>query len=191
MNGFIMKDGVLTVEDQLWALSPFKKILKKDKSRNKDLALKEMSFIYFYIDIKSDYLIITNDMIRKNEIKKDVDLPLDWEIDTLIEEAISFYEKRSITVLEKLYRSALISANATSEYLEMTAELLRERTDKGATVTTLPMIVSAQKTLPDIMKNLKAAEKEVLKERIETEGRMKGSRTMGMYEEGLNYERNI
>jgi DNA-binding transcriptional regulator YbjK len=127
-------------------------------------------------------------MIRKNEIKKDVDLPLDWEIDTLIEEAISFYEKRSITVLEKLYRSALISANATSEYLEMTAELLRERTDKGATVTTLPMIVSAQKTLPDIMKNLKAAEKEVLKERIETEGRMKGSRTMGMYEEGLNYE---
>jgi hypothetical protein len=41
------------------------------------------------------------------------------------------------------------------------------------------------------MKNLKAAEKEVLKERIETEGRMKGSRTMGMYEEGLNYERNI
>ena len=58
MNGFLLKDGVLTVEDQIWGLEPFKKILKRDKSRNKDLALKEMLFIYYYTDIKSDYLII-------------------------------------------------------------------------------------------------------------------------------------
>ena len=47
MNGFLLKDGVLTVEDQLWGLEPFRKILKRDKSRNKDLALKEMLFIYY------------------------------------------------------------------------------------------------------------------------------------------------
>lgn len=186
MNGFIMKDGVLIVEDQLWALSPFKKLLKRDKSRNKDMALREMLFVYYYTDIKSDYLIITDDKLRQEEIKHDLELPVEWKIDPVLQEAIEFYERRSVTVLEKLYRSALISANATSEYLEMSGELLRERNDKGGTVTTLPMIVTAQKTLPDIMKNLKAAEKEVLKERIELEGRMKGSKIMGMYEDGLS-----
>lgn len=188
MNGFIMKDGVLTIEDQLWALSPFKKLLKRDKSRSKDMAHKEMYFIWFYTDIKSDYLIITDDKLREEEVRHDLELPEDWKIDSVLLEAVNFYEKRSLTVLQKLYRSALISANATSEYLEMSGELLRERNDKGGTVTTLPMIVSAQKTLPDIMKNLKAAEKEVLKERVEMEGRMKGKQSMGMFEDGLTID---
>ena len=70
MNGFLLKDGILTVEDQIWGLEPFKKILKRDKSRNKDLALKEMLFIYYYTDIKSDYLII-DVKLRKEEIIKE------------------------------------------------------------------------------------------------------------------------
>ena len=70
MNGFLLKEGVLTVEDQIWGLEPFKKILKRDKSRNKDLALKEMLFIYYYTDIKSDYLII-DIKLRTDEIIKD------------------------------------------------------------------------------------------------------------------------
>ena len=66
MNGFTLRDYVLTVEDNMWGLIPFKKILKRDKSRDKDRALKEMLFIYYYSDIKSDYLIITNDKIKFN-----------------------------------------------------------------------------------------------------------------------------
>ena len=36
------------------------------------------------------------------------------------------------------------------------------------------------------MKDLKAAEKEVLKEQQEMEGRMKGSKQMSVFEEGLD-----
>lgn len=185
MNGFILKDGTLTVEDQLWGLSPFKKILKRDKSRNKDLALKEMLFVYYYTDIKSNYLIIADLKTREKEIATDIELPDGWKIDDVMREAIEFYESKSLTVVGKLYKSALKSANDISEYLEMTGELLRERNDKGGTVTTLPMIVASQEKLPKIMQNLKAAEKEVLKERVEMEGRMKGQQQMGMFEEGL------
>ena len=35
------------------------------------------------------------------------------------------------------------------------------------------------------MQDLKAAEKELIKERIETEGKMKGKQSMGMFELGL------
>lgn len=186
MNLFEMKDWSLSVRDEAWGLSPFKKILKRDKSRDKGLALKEMLFVYYYCDIKSIYLIIIEDDLKIKEIKNDLELPDNWKIDSVMQEAIDFYESRSVTVIGKLYKSALVSVNAMSEYLEMTADLLRERSANGGTVTTLPMITAANKTLPDIMKNLKTAEKEVLKEQAEMEGRMKGSRTMSMFEEGLD-----
>ena len=35
------------------------------------------------------------------------------------------------------------------------------------------------------MANMKAAEKELVKEKKETEGRMKGSKTMNVFEDGL------
>lgn len=184
MKLFEMKEYSLHVSEEAWGLLPFKAILKRDKNRNKETAFKEMLFIYFYTDIRSDYINYT-DKERAKEIIKDIGLPVDWKIDSVMQTAIDFYEKRSLSVIGKLYKSALKSAYDTSEYLEMTADLLRERNDKGGTVTTLPMITAANKTLPEIMKNLKAAYKEVLAEQKETEGRTKGSRTMSLFEDGF------
>jgi hypothetical protein len=184
MKLFEMKDYNLHVSEEAWGLLPFKAILKRDKSRNKEMAFKEMLFIYFYTDVRSDYVHYT-DGEKLKEIIKDIGLPTDWKLDSIMQDAINFYEERSVSVIAKLYKSALKSANDTSEYLEMTADLLRERTDKGGTVTTLPMITASQKTLPEIMKNLKAAYKEVIAEQKELEGRTKGSRTMGLFEDGF------
>lgn len=187
MNGFLLKEGILTVEDQMWGLEPFKKILKRDKSRNKDLALKEMLFVYYYTDIKSDYLIIDS-KFRKEEIIKDIGLPSDWKIDQLIQEAINFYEERSLTVIGKLYKNALSAANDISEYLTKTKELLEERDDKGKPVTTLTTIVGGISKIKVVMQDLKAAEKELIKEKVETEGRMKGQQAMGLFEAGIKFE---
>ena len=184
MNGFTLRDYVLTVEDNMWGLIPFKKILKRDKSRDKDRALKEMLFIYYYSDIKSDYLIIES-KFRIEEIKKDIGLPEDWKIDSVLQEAIDFYEERSLTVVGKLYKNALAAANDISEYLTKTKELLEERDERGKPVTTLTTIVGGISKIKTVMQDLKAAEKELIKERIETEGKMKGKQSMGMFELGL------
>ena len=184
MNGFTLRDGILTVDDNLWGLEKFKKILKRDKSRDKDRALKEMLFIYYYSDIKSDYLIIDS-KFRIEEIKKDIGLPEDWRIDSVLQEAIDFYEERSLTVVGKLYKNALAAANDISEYLTKTKELLEERDERGKPVTTLTTIVGGISKIKTVMQDLKAAEKELIKERIETEGKMKGKQSMGMFELGL------
>jgi len=181
---FELKEWQLTVREEAYGLLPFRAILKRDKSRNKDTALKEMLFIYYYTDIKSDYLII-EPKARVIEIIKDIGLPEDWKIDIVMQTAIDFYESKSLTVLGKLYKSSLKAANDTSEYLEMADVLLRERTNNGGTVTTLPMITSSLEKVPKIMQNLKASEKELLKEQIELDNRMKGSQRMGMFEDGL------
>ncbi len=187
MNGFVLREGSLTVEDQLWALLPFKAILKRDKSRTKEQAFKEMLFIYYYSDIKSDYLIM-EDKERVREIKRDIGLDDSWKIDSIIQEAIEFYEKRSLTVIGKLYKNALIAANDVSDYLLQTKDLLEERDDKGKPITPLSVVLAGLSKIKTTMQDLKAAEKELIKEKVETEGRMKGARTMGFFEEGLNYE---
>jgi hypothetical protein len=188
MKLFEMVDYNLVVQDEVWGLIPFKKILKKDKSRNKETAMKEMLFIYYYSDIRSDYMYIPDDNIRKTEIKKDVGLPADWEIDETVKEAIAFYESKSVSPIAKLYKSSLKASDDISKYLSKTGELLDERTANGSTVTTLAVITSSLKSVPIIMKDLKAAYKEVLSEQKEMEGRTKGSRTMSVFEDGLDYE---
>ncbi len=188
MRLFEFKEWSLSVLPEAWGLLPFKKILKRDKSRNKETAFKEMLFIYFYSDIKSDYSIISNLKEKESEIIKDIGLPDDWKIDDIIKEAIDFYEKRSLTVISKLYRDSLKAANDVSDYLTKTDELLNERDDKGKPITILSTILTSLEKITKVMKELKAAEKEIVKEQIETEGRMLGSKTMGMFEEGLDFE---
>ena len=152
MNGFTLRDGILTVDDNLWGLEKFKKILKRDKSRNKDLAIKEMLFIYYYTDIKSDYLII-DIKLRKEEIIKDIQLPDNWKIDSIMQDAINFYEERSLTVIGKLYKNALLAANDISEYLTKTKELLEERDDRNKPVTTLTTIVGGISKIKVVMQD--------------------------------------
>jgi len=187
MKLFEMKDFSLNVSVEAWGLSPFRAILKKDKSRNKETAFKEMLFIYYFTDIRSDYMYLTNTKEREREIIKDIGLDTDWTQGDHVKDAIVFYNK-FITPTQKLYKSSLKSVDDVSKYLENTDVLLAERTDKGGTVTTLPMIMTSIKTVPSIMKDLKAAYKEVLAEQKELEGRTKGSRTMGLFEEGLNFD---
>ena len=188
MKLFEMKDFTLNVTVEAWGLLPFKTILKRDKGRNKEVAFKEMLFIYYYTDIRSDYVYIVEDKTREKEIIKDVGLPEDWKIDSVMIEAIKFYNSMSLSPIAKLYKSSLKAADDISKYLEKSDVLLSERTDKGSVVTPLSTITASLKAVPGIMKDLKAAYKEVLAEQKELEGRTKGSRTMGLFEDGLNTE---
>lgn len=185
MKLFEMKNWVLTVSEEAWALSAFKKILDRDKSKDKTIALKEMSFIYFYSDIKSDYQYITNKEDRINEIIKDIDLPKNWKIDNVIQEAINLYEKLSKTIIQTLYTQTLKAASDIGEYFSNTKELLAERTSSGSTVTDISKITASIQRVPKLMADLKAAYKEVIKEQEDNVGKKKGSKTMGMFEDGL------
>ena len=131
MKLFEMKNNDLQTNEALWGLLPFKALLKRDKSRQKEIAFKEVLFIYFYCDIRSDYVYITDNTLRAKEIQKDVGLPPEWKIDKILQEAIDMYESKTITPVGKLYKSSLKSADDISNYLESTDELLKERTEIG------------------------------------------------------------
>lgn len=185
MKLFKIENWEVKVEDAVWTLSAFKKLLDRDKTKGKEIAFKEIAFIYHYTDIRSDYMYLTDEKKRAKEVAKDVGLSDKWKLDNLIQEAIDLYRERSTTVLEKLYQSAQKSANDISNYLDKTDVLLSERDEKGKPVNTINSITAALKTIPDIMKNNTAAYQELIKEKISTEGKNKGQQQMGMFEDGL------
>ena len=185
MKLFKMENHNLQVEEAVWGLLPFQDLLKRDKTKHKEIANKEMLFIYYFSDIRSDYVYITDDVIRAAEIKKDIGLPEKWELDSLVQVAIDFYNSKSTTPIANLYKSSLKSVDDISNYLKKTDSLLNERTDKGSVVTAINTITASLKLVPGLMRDLKAAYKEVIAEQKEMEGRTKGSRTLGMFEDGL------
>lgn len=185
MKLFKMENYEVQVADETWVLKPFKAILKRDKSKNKEIAFKEVSFIFHFCDLRSDYINITNPIDRSAEIKKDVGLPEGWKIDPIIDEAIDFYLERSTTILEKLYQDSLKGVDGVRKYLRGAEELLEERDANGRPIFKPKDITASLKDVTDIMKQLKAAEAEVIKEKKELEGRHKGARTFGEFEDGL------
>jgi hypothetical protein len=95
------------------------------------------------------------------------------------------YKEYSVTVLQQLYKQSVKAAQEVGNYLENTRELLHERDNAGRPVIKVSDITRGLKDVKIIMKDLRAAEKEVIKETKDNEGRSKGSRQFNTFEEGL------
>ena len=166
-------------------LEPFKRLIDRDKSKTKDIAKKELALIYHYCDIRSDYSGMENN-VKLAQIIENLKFSKGYTPDKMVKEAMEFYMSFK-TPIENLYEGAIIAAQAVDKYLRNTEELLAERIERKV-VTDIAKITSSIEKLPKIMANLKAAEKELVKEKKETEGRMKGSKAMNMFEDGLKTE---
>ena len=161
-------------------LEPFKRLIDRDKSKTKDMAKKELALIYHYCDIRSDYSGMENNA-KLAQIIENLKFSKGYTPDKLVKEAMEFYMSFK-TPIQELYEGAVIAAQAVNEYLRKSKELLEERTEDGKIVTDIAKITASIEKLPKIMMNLKTAEKEYIKETKETEGRMKGSKELGMFE---------
>lgn len=182
MKLFYMKNWDLHVQEEAWGLSSFKKLLDRDKTKDKTVCMKEMMFIYFFCDIKSDFLILP-ETERIVALKSEINLPDKWVIDAAVQEAIDLYKKYSQTTIQRLYQQALKSAQDVGNYLENTDVLLAERNERGQPVTDIAKVTTSLQRIPKLMSDLKASYKEVVKEQEDMEGKKKGSRTMGMFED--------
>jgi len=186
MKLFEMKNWQLTISSEVWGLSAFKTLLDRDKSKGKTRANAEMLFVFYYCDIKSDYLTIA-DNLRTEELIHDIpDLDDKWVIDEAMQDAIDLYKRISQTVIGKLYKQSLQSATDVGNYLENTAELLNERDNQGKPITKIADITRGLKDVKFIMRDLKAAEKELIKEQEDNENKKSGSRAFNQFEDGFH-----
>jgi len=183
---FIKDTYEVEVAPEALLLEPFKKLASRHK--NPQMAKKELAFVYFFADIRSDYMYIVDEEERANELRKDLGLPDTWVIDPVMQKAIDFYRERSTTINSMLYQGACKAASDINEYLKITDELLNERDHNGKPVIDIAKIVSALDKIPTIMENLNKAHQKLIAEQQIIEGRSKGSKQFNMYEDGLDFE---
>jgi len=175
----------VTFTEECTLLVPFKKLLDRDKSKDKNTALREISFIYLYADITSPYNAIIDLDDRLDEIRKDIDLPKTWKIDKQLNEAIEFYRIRSKTIIHSLYDSAMIAASAINDVFKDAKILINDSDDK---IAATQKVIAALEKVPNVMANLKKAEKELLRQIEDNEGKKVGSKSKNIFEDGLEFE---
>lgn len=169
----------ITISEEAMLLKPFKTIWKRDRSQNKEKALAELGFIYFFCDIRSDYQYIVDEETRKESIKEGEGLSSDWQPDEAVLEAMSFYNTFKPT-------SALLLED-TRFAVDKLRKLLREidlnqTDDKGKPIYTLNTITATIKQVPALVRDLDEAERSIAKE-IAQNDKARGSQTKSIYED--------
>lgn len=162
------------VAPEALTLKPFKKIWERDRSKTKERALQELSFVYFYCDPRSDYQYIIDDDNRLEAVKEGEGLPKSWKPDKDLEAAIELY--RSFDT------SAALLLKAANEAVEKVRSLLTELEPDDT--KSLKDYLTALKMIPEVATMLKDAEKSLNDE--SQYGEAKGAIEKTLFDDGLD-----
>ena len=169
----------ITISEEALLLKPFKAIWKRDKSLNKEKALSELGFIYFFCDIRSDYQYIVDEEARMASIKEGEGMPEDWTPDSVVLEAMQFYStfKSSSALLLEDIRYAVDKLRKLLREIDLT-----QTDDKGKPIYTLNTITATIKQVPSLVKDLDEAERSIAKE-IAQSDKVRGAQSKSIYED--------
>lgn len=179
MELFELKNNNLDVHPAAYALAPFKPIVNQ---KSKQKVIKELAYIYFMADYKSDFSDLLNEEERSVEVKTVLELPKNWEPSDDVKKAIEFYKNRQMTPSMHLLEATLKMVEKLKQYYENID--LDERDERGKPVHN---VASVQKgageigVLTEALKNLREA---VAKE-IEEASRVRGGGEVGYFEDGI------
>lgn len=168
----------VVIEPQTVLLQPFAALIKRDKSKTKVTAKRELAFVWFYADIKSDYAEYSDLDDRRKAIVQDLGLKSTWEIDDEVQAAIEYYEEMSTSLSSNILRRSRFTADKLSEKLETAVK------EDDLSISDMDRILASINRMPETIKSLQAAEKAVLKEIQEAQDRL-GSREKAAFEDGL------
>jgi len=184
MELFSIDDFEVKFKPQTLLLKPFKVIWDRDTNIDKRQALKDLAFVYFYADYKSDYADVIDDDDREIDLKKSLAYPKDWFLkdDKDMEEAIKFYRKRSVTTASTLLvetRKSIYKLSTHISSLDFT-----EKDEKGKLVHNPKSLSDIVATFPKLLGSLNELEAQFLRE-LKDSSTMRGNQIKNTFEDGL------
>ena len=166
----------VVISEEAFALKPFRQIWQRDKTINKDKAIMELGFIYFFCDPRSDYQYLVDDKERMEAIKDGEGLPSKWQPDKIVTEAMDFY--KSFKPI-----SALLLED-TRFMVNKFRIKLRELDFDNLEVKEFKEITAIVKQITPLIKDLDDAEK-ALNSEMKNSGKMRGSGEKTIFEDDL------
>jgi hypothetical protein len=171
----------VVIAPEALALKPFRVLWTRDRSRNKDKAITELSYIYFFSDPRSEYQYILDDDDRDAAVKEGLGLPCKCKPDKEVQNALELYGSFTTTaaLLLKDTRYAVDKLRTLLRDIDLNA------TDKnGKPLYTLNAITATIKQVPALVRDLDDAEKQ-LNEQLKEEGNAVGNAEMSILDSGL------
>lgn len=153
-----------------------------EKYENKDDAEKELAYIYFVSDYKSDYCSYGND--RDMVVARDI-MPEGWRPDAVTHAAVARYKELQNTTSMRFLEWARVSISGITDYFKSIAisendsEDVKERKMRKFDPT---MIVKLLKDVEPILSKLDNIEEKVLKEEDMGENKIRGGGGVGFFE---------
>lgn len=172
----------LVITEEALLISAFAALWKRDKSKDKSNALRDLGIIYFLCDPRSDYMFITDEEERLNVIKEQEGLPKNWKPDEALEKAIKAYKLLTTTTSSLLLEDTRILIDKVR--MQMKEIDLNAKDDKDKPIYTLNTITSTIKQIPSLTKDLREAEEALSKELTE-QGLMRGAKVKKILEDSL------
>jgi len=183
MQLFQLKNYKLEIQPEAYSLTPFKKIWDRDKSKDKDVALKELAYVFFMCDFKSDFSNILDEIERSIEVIKYTDLNKSWKPDKIVLDAVEFYRERNRSVALQLLEDARNGISKLSTYIRdinFNEVEINEKTGDIKPKHDIKKYADTIKQVPAILAALKELEDEVKKE-MDAGNTLRAGRKKGMY----------
>ncbi len=179
MTLFELKNYEVQFSPQALMLAPFKEIWNNDSSKDKETANKEMAYVYYMADNRSNYMYVLDDDERSDLIRQALELDDDWIKSEYIDEAIVYYKKMSETTSTKLLESTRGVIHKISHFLDTIDPNERDKANKP--VFNISQIVASVEKMPKLIKAMNDIEREVIKEK-ELKGQA-GNRETGLFDD--------
>ena len=160
------------------AIPSLKKLWERDKTKEKDDAFKEISYVVFLCDFHSPYRDI-HDSERESLIINDIFKDKKWRPDPAVKEAVKVYKKLQETPSMRLLNTARLTLDKLSGYFEQID--FKETDMYGKPIYSARDLTSNLKEVGNIVKSLVNLEKQVKLELEEQS--IRGSAEIGLFED--------
>ena len=164
----IQNGKVILNPTTLW-VPEFKVLWDRDKKKNKDRAIAEISYIVFLHSYQSPYQAYSEKEREKKVLEDFFKGVEDWKPDDKVKAAIKKYKELQDSVSLRLLRSTKLALETIEEYF------------KTANPEDISTIVKNAKELGNLVQSLDKLEKQVQKEQLENAS-VRGSSEVGLFE---------
>lgn len=169
-----IENNVLRISPEALVVTEFYNIWKRDKSKAKERALKELSYVYHTVDYQSIYRNYHPDM-RDGKIKQDVFDDVKWKPDTAIILAQDKYKQLQTTLSMELMADVEMGITKLRDYFK---NVEFEDDENG---TAAKNFIANVKAMGDLVKGMKSLKEEIEKE-LTDQMQLRGGSVIGRRE---------
>ena len=170
----------LIFKPEVFLLKDFKDL--RDDRNDVEVLYKELGYIYYFCDLKSDFQFEMNPLKREEDIKRYVGLHPDWKPDELLNTCMDVYFYLSKTVSAMLLESAYMMVD---KFTKQNKKIdLNERDKNNKPIWNQKQIMDMAKGIPELLETVSQAEATYLKNE-EKETKLRGDKLKTLYEDGF------